>query len=40
MEVTTLSVIERVPWDPASIMRRVNDGVFICKCKFKSYEYD
>ena len=40
MEVTTLSGIERVPWGTGSIMRRVNDGFFICTCNFQSAEYD
>ena len=48
-EVTTVYVIERVPSGPASILRTVNDGVFICTWgiyhkphsifKSKSYEF-
>ena len=40
MEVTIVSGIERVPWGPASIMRRANDRVFICTCNVKPDEYD
>ena len=40
MEVTTVSGIERVPWGPASILRRVNYGVFICTYNVKSDEYE
>ena len=40
MEVTTVSGIERVPWGAASILRRVNDGVFICTCNIQSVEYE
>ena len=38
MEVTPVSGIERVPWGAASIMIRVNDGVFICTCNVQSSE--
>ena len=38
MEVTVVSGIERLPWVPASILRRVKDGVFICTCNVKSDE--
>ena len=40
MEVTTVYGIEILPWGPASILRRVNDGFFICTCNVKSNEYD
>ena len=36
MKVTTVSGIEQVAWGAASIMRRVNDGVFICKYNVQS----
>ena len=39
MRVTPVSVIEREPWGAASILRRVNDGVYICTCDVKSDEY-
>ena len=32
MNVTPVSGIERVAWGAAIILRRVNDGVFICTC--------
>ena len=37
MEVTPVSRIEIEPWGAACIMRRVNDGVFICSC---NVQYD
>ena len=40
MEVTTVSKIERASWRAASILRRVNYGVFICTCNVKYDEYD
>ena len=40
MEVTPVSGIERVPWGAASILKRVNDGFFICTCYVQSSEYD
>ena len=40
MDVTTVSGIERSPWGAASILRRVNDGVFICTYNVQSAEYD
>ena len=39
MRVTPVSGIEREPWVKASILRRVNDGVYICTCSFKSDQY-
>ena len=40
MKVTPVSEIEREPWGAACILRRFNDGVFICTCNVKSDEYD
>ena len=40
MEVNPVSGIERVPLVAASIMRRVNDGVFIFTCNVQFAEYD
>ena len=38
MEVTPVFGIERVPWVAASILIRVNDGVFICTYNVQSSE--
>ena len=38
LKVTPVSRIEQVAWGAASIMRRVNDGVFICTCNVQSVE--
>ena len=35
MKATVVFGIERVAWVSASILRRVNDGVFICTCNVK-----
>ena len=40
MNVTPVLVIEQVVWGAASILRRLNDGVFICTCSFQSVEYN
>ena len=40
MNMTPVLGIERVAWDAASILRTVNDGVFICTCNVKSDEYN
>ena len=40
MKATVVYGIERVPWGPASILKRVNDGVFICTFNVESDEYD
>ena len=40
MNVTSVSGIEQVAWGAASILRRVNDGVFICTCNVESVEYN
>ena len=39
MRVTTVSGIEIEPWEVASILRRVNDGVYICTSSVRSDEY-
>ena len=36
---TPVSGIERETWGAASILRRVNDGVYICTCSVRYYEY-
>ena len=40
MYVTPVLGIEQVAWGAASILRRVNDGVFICTCNVQSVEYN
>ena len=40
MNVTPVSVIERVAWGAASIIRTLNDGVYICACNVQSVEYN
>ena len=40
MNVTPVSGINRVDWGAASILRRVNDGVYICTCNFHYDEYN
>ena len=40
MNVTPVSGIERVAWGAASIMRTVNDGVYICTYNVQSVEYN
>ena len=40
MKVTPVSGIERVAWGPSSIMKTVNDGVYICTCNVQSVEYN
>ena len=39
MRVNPVTGIEREPWVAASILRRVNDGVYICICSIRSDEY-
>ena len=39
MKVTPLSGIEMQPWGADSILRIVNDGVYICTCSVRSDEY-
>ena len=39
MKVTPVSRIKREPWVTASILRRVNNGVYICTCSVISDEY-
>ena len=36
MKLNPVSVIEREPWGAAYILRRFNDGVFICTCNVQS----
>ena len=40
MKATPVPGIEQVAWAAASIMRRVNDGVFICTCNVQYVEYN
>ena len=39
MRLTPVSGIEREPWGASSILRRVNDGFYICTCWVRSDEY-
>ena len=39
MKVNPWITIERESWGAASILRRVNDGVYICICSIRSDEY-
>ena len=39
IKVTPVYEIEREPWGAASILRGVNDRVYICKCSVISDEY-
>ena len=40
MKLNPVSGIERVAWGPASIMKTVNDRVYICTCNVQSVEYN
>ena len=40
IRVTPVYGTEREPWGAACIMRKVNYGVYICTCNFKSDEYE
>ena len=40
MNITPVLGIEEVAWGSVSIMRRVNDGVYICVCNVHNIEYD
>ena len=40
MNVTPVSGIDRLPWGAASILRTVNDGVYICTYNVKYVEYN
>ena len=40
MRVTPVFGIYREPWGAACILRKVNDGVYICICNVKSDEYE
>ena len=39
MNVTPVSGVEQLAWGAASILRKVNDGVFIYTSNFQSVEY-
>ena len=39
MKTTPVSGIEREYWGAASILRRVNYGVYICTCSVRYYGY-
>ena len=38
MRVTTVSGILRKPWGSAIILRRFNDGMYLCTCSVRSDE--
>ena len=40
MNITPISGIEEVKWGAASILRNVNDGVYICICNVHNVKYD
>ena len=40
MNITPVLGIEEIPWGAASILRRVNDGVYICVCNVHNVKYD
>ena len=40
MNLTPISGIEEVPWVAASILKTVNDGVYICVCNVQNVKYD
>ena len=40
MNITPVFGIEEVPWGAASILRRVNSGVYICVCNVHNVKYD
>ena len=40
MKITPVLGIEEVPWGAASILRRVNDGVYICVCNVHNVKND
>ena len=39
MRVTPVFAIEGEPWGASCILRKVNDGVYICICNVKSDKY-
>ena len=39
MNATPVIRTEKEPWGAASIIRIVNDGMYICTCSFRSNEY-
>ena len=40
MNMNSVSGIDQLPWGEASILRTVNDGVYIYKCNVRNIEYD
>ena len=40
MNITPVSGIEEVAWGAVSIIRRVNDGVYICVCNVQNVKYN
>ena len=40
MNITPVLGIEEVPWGAASILRIVNDGVYICVCNVHNVKYN
>ena len=40
MNITPVSGIEEVKWGAASILKTVNDGVYICVFNVKNVKYD
>ena len=40
MTITPVSGIEEVAWGAVIIMRRFNDGVYICVCNVHNVKYD
>ena len=39
MKITPVLGIEEVTWGAASILRRVNDGVYLCVCNVENVKY-
>ena len=40
MNITPMSGIKEVKWGAASILKTVNDGVYICICNVHNVKYD
>ena len=40
MKITPMSGIEELKWGAASILKTVNDGVYICICNVHNVKYD
>ena len=40
MNITTVLGIEEVAWGAVSIMRRLNDGLYICVCNVHNVKYN